>query len=184
MKNNMREIVFRGKRTDNNEWVEGSLIYSKASVGTDDLAIIIESCEWDNTQEWFSICKSARVIPKTIGQYTGLTDKNGKKIFEGDIIKYTRTHWNEPLHTDNGKDLISLHEIYYDKNQAAFKQLHVLQCQETRNPRQYAYRVIGSGLISSFDDSRAEENIIEVVGNIHDNTEFFLLVKIVDGKDE
>lgn len=81
----MCEILFRGK-TDKGEWVYGQLLYFKASVGTDELAIIVESCEWDNSNEWFNLGKRANVIPETVGQYTGFT-ANDTKIFDGDICK-------------------------------------------------------------------------------------------------
>ena len=126
----MREILFRGKRCDNGEWVQGSLFAEGSRV-----EIVRSTCNNVGIEV-------AEVIPETVGQFTGLTDKNGKKIFEGDIVRcISRT------------DMANMVVIFEDG------EFRMVLCEK------YKDYIPGCGFyaIRCFDK--------DVIGNIHDNPE-------------
>ena len=132
----MREILFRGKRTDCDAWVEGDLI--QAFRGNQ-----LSSCSiMPNTPTAYCW----KVIPETIGQYTCLTDKSGKKIFEGDICRFKR--FND----------VHVGKIVFNVKTASFIIWYQLIVGA------YGEKATQKMLLSVCDD-------IEVIGNIHDNPE-------------
>ncbi len=144
----MREILFRGKRHKDyctkQDWTYG-----------------VPFIDHEGDCIFKTSASELVVDPETVGQYTGLTDKNGKKIFEGDIVRYTRKNMYAPETSFHKQDLVSLHLVLWDSSIAAFVQRHY-----SLNRK----RIIGKGSAVLYDD-RAKENIIEVIGNIHDNPE-------------
>ena len=140
----MREILFRGKRFDNGEWIVGHLlIFEDGRARINESHTDIFCYEKDR-----SIIQTVahEVYPETVGQFTGLTDKNGTKIFEGDIIEgRCHSQWRHELQRC---------EVTYCRD--GFEARHHVKCGKER--RYYTYKVLFS-------------KDVVVIGNIHDNPE-------------
>ena len=119
----MREIKFRGKRLDNGEWLYGSLVILNG--------------------RYFIFDDVNEVDPTTVGEFTGLKDRNGKEVYEGDVIR-------SPLSEDKTRP----HRIFYHTGNAAFMGALI-------DRKELCYLRLDQDWIYKFGK--------EVIGNIHDH---------------
>ena len=131
----MREILFRGKRVDNGEWIQGDIVQFPVHG-------VVRIVEQEPSY------KDAEVDSDTVGQYTGLTDKNGRKIFEGDIIhlEYSQVFFGGVYFGEYTA------EVSY--KEGCFITDGINNGDEIETP------------LSGFDNDE-----VEIIGNIHDNPE-------------
>lgn len=133
----MRETLFRGIPMCSKGFIEG------------DLTHINDDCYIGSEGTSFTRC-----VPDTVGQFTGLTDKNGVKIFEGDVVKYIYS----PNRQDGGfVPYYGTASVEYNKTRYILKNI----IKGKRSSRNWSYQPMASEKLSH----------LEVVGNIHDNPE-------------
>lgn len=143
----MRTIKFRGKCCHSDAWAYGNLV----DYGENECP---EIQGFDVFGEGRDVWQEIEVEWNSIGQFTGLYDKNGKEIYEGDILLWTRKNVHiegRPL-----QDFSDKCKIYYDNDKCGFMFRYKLDCGSC----------VGN---LDFSDDRAKESYIEVIGNIHDN---------------
>ena len=156
----MREILFRGKRLYDGEWVYGFYVHCADRWGRDkDLiqSLDIESGEFGFLHE---------VDPETVGQYTGLTDKNGKKIFEGDIFKFKDEAWSS-YYTSCGTEYDSWEVENYGV---------VGFCDDSGRFDFVRYKFNENSVEADLHENNSIAfadfvGELEIIGNIHDNPE-------------
>ena len=157
----IREVIFRGKRTDNGKWECGDLLSPNEFNAIPHIVYIAYLNEYGDIGEI-----STPVIPETVGQYTGLTDKNGVRIFEGDIFKFDDEVW-ESSYTSCGTEYDSFAvENYgvvgFDEDMARFDFIKYKFSENSVEADLHENHTI------DFSEFVCE---LEVIGNIHDNPE-------------
>lgn len=152
----MREILFRGKRKDNGEWVKG--FYGINTICCEQSTYL--SAVISKMPQGIYDCESWEVEPNTVGQYTGVTDKNGTKIFEGDIIESVSRLVNS-VGTPTGGTDISRYIIEWGEHKWVKK---IFFC--NRGDYWKRNNVLPKDLYP-YTASR----YCEVIGNIYDNSE-------------
>ena len=144
----MRTIKFRGKKVTNGVWAYGSLVY----LDENGAAIYVQT---DNGSA--KVMDLVYVYPDTVCQFTGFLDKNGKEIYDGDVLRSDKYPYSciEIEERDNYFGVIE-----WNKNEAAFYIVTI------KNPKS-SVKGISDGISDYISQSALQD--FEVVGNIHDD---------------
>ena len=146
----MREILFKAKRIDNGEWVEGLIWKKKYNANK-----VFISCfpDKDDNEEVYVVDSN------TICQYTGLTDKNGNKIWENDVVSFNHSRLRRILSVDVFG--------FPDFEMAEYKRNYAIEFVNTYN--HYGLRFRNKSIHFPCKRSTLRMHGVEVIGNIFDN---------------
>lgn len=146
----MRDITYRAKKAYNGEWVEGNLVWTKNWKDAPYECFIISHLAYLEYGEFDDLYK---VTPETVGQYVGLTDKNGKKIFEGDIVRF-------------GKNI---YQIIFSVGSFALYDEQGEMISKIGGHNDHCYSFMDLYIECCWEDGWAYD--VEIIGNVHDNPE-------------
>lgn len=155
----MRECLFRGKRIDNYdcEWVEGCLIVIPVDENEKDYQCYIIT-EIDFRDTVYDVHRYAyEVDPNTVCRFTYLFDKNGKRIFEDDILEYRS-------YTGTGLEEVNRAVVFWDEHRWSYKRFYSNRWTESWNNKSYECDIY----------KNVVEKYGEVIGNIYDNSELIV----------
>ena len=143
----MREILFKAKRLDNGEWVEGDLIHNIFG-GMKRMWISSESYDKErlrSVHKYITEWRGIEIDPDTICQYTGLTDKNGRKIWENDILRRDG-YWDIRIEFENGAFMVRNADKIQYINRVTYTFISTFDIKE--------YEVIGNIFDGGFNDGK------------------------------
>lgn len=145
----MREILFRGKRVDNDEWVKGFYVCIPDTH-------YIMTGKFDSLTNGIINSEAYHVDFSTVGRFTGLTDRNGVKIFEGDIIR-----WHDNTELSVGGQIAEVCFGKYRDADSAFDDVYAIG---------FYLRTSGGECVTIcwLDEY---QNDFDIIGNIYDNPE-------------
>ena len=158
----MSEILFRGKRLDNGEWVDGNF-YESGISGAYILQKVTRKTVDAKTGEITMRDEPVpfEIDPFTVGQYTGLKDKNGKRIFEGDIVRFAWEHF--VLSSPGGYFVYPSGTVF----KVGCLESGYMLCRTDDN----SSAPNANGKVTNYNFWNFQRGF-EIIGNIHDNPEF------------
>jgi len=164
----MREILFRGKRDDTGEWIYG---YYKVGMTGRTTIYTLEECLHE-------------VIPETVGQYVGLTDKKENKIFEGDIVRFVPTHTNAYCDSEWRDFMSSIDDLKTEEDFELFntefdeRESNYLEKFRVNREVHFSYGTYSCRGFFGYEGQEVNFDDTEIVGNVYDNPE---LLEVKDG---